>query len=588
MTAADTCRRRTPRLLKFRLQDLAFNFLPGLLAGAQLAGLLFFLNPELPFGWWPLLRSCAALGLIGGVISAFLLSAITWSRPGLARRQLPWMIVAVLAGAAALNWLQASYLDYYIPPGINVRLIKAAIGLSVATLICFYTALLHVAPARSYGRRSILLFLLLGLTSVYLLGERRKAFQPPLAATPLPAAVAIEPRINLVVVGLTGATLDAVLPLAEQGQLPFFLRLIEEGAYGRLASFPPTAPEALWTSLATGRFPYRHGVLGPWVYSSPILFGGHPIRLLPGGPLWKRPTAPGFARHRLDSDMRRNPALWEIFARLGVPSGVVDWPATSPVRGLPSFVLSDRYFDGDFSALSARPPELSERGILFQVDGKELDSESTAEFGDEVPQEVLDALASDRWRQTLTLFLLDQRQEIRALFLLLPGLGEVSKLTFGGYTAYHLDAQQQDSYRVSAQILTAYYRQLDAFLEQLWQRIPGTKTLAVASPFGIGTATGWRRLANGITGRSVAGTYHPTRDGALFLLGDGIQANQFLDDASVLDVMPTLLYAAGCPIGRDLDGRVLISAFESSFLAQTPLTFVPSYETVASEQSSAP
>ena len=583
MSAADSRRRRTPRLLKFRLQDLAFNFLPGLLAGAQLAGLLFFLNPELSFGWWPLLRTCAILGAVGGVLSAVLLSIVTWSRPGLARRQLPWMIVLVLATAAALDWLQASYLDYFIPPGINVRLIKAAIGLSVVTLICFYTALLHVAPARSYGRRSILLFVILSLVSVYLLGERRKAFQPRAAPAPLPAAVEIVPRLNLVVVGLTGATLDVVLPLAEQGQLPFFLKLIEEGAYGRLTSFPPTAPEALWTSLATGSFPYRHGVLGPWVYSAPTLFGDTPVRLLPGGPFWSKPAAPGFARHRLSSELRRNPALWEIFDRLGVPSGIVDWPATSPVRGSPSFVLSDQYFNGDFSAISARPPELAERGVLFRVDSTELDSESVAEFGDEVPQEVLDALAKDLWRQTLTLFLLDQRQEVRALFLLLPGLGEVSRMTFGGYTAYHLDGHQQEPHRQSAQILTAYYRQLDTFLDQLWQRIPGQKSLAIASPFGVTATNGWRRIVGSVTGRKASGSYHPTSDGALFLLGDGIQANQYLEDAGILDVMPTLLYAAGCPIGRDLDGRVLISAFESSFLAQTPLTFVPSYEALANE-----
>jgi hypothetical protein len=250
-------------------------------------------------------------------------------------------------------------------------------------------------------------------------------------------------------------------------------------------------------------------------------------------------------------------------------------------------VLSDRYFDGDFSAISARPPELAERGVLFRVDSKELDSETVAEFGEDPPPEVLDALAQDLWRQTLTLFLLDQRQEVRALFLLLPGLGEVSQLTFGGYAAYHQDGHQQEPNRESAQILTAYYRQLDSFLEELWQRIPGKKSLAVASPFGVRATSGWRSVLYGLTGRSVEGTYHPTSDGALFLLGDGIQPNRYLDDASVLDVMPTLLYAAGCPIGRDLDGRVLISAFENSFLAQTPLTFVPSYETLASEFSPA-
>ena len=32
------------------LEVLALGFLPGLMAGIHLAGLLFFLNPDLPFG----------------------------------------------------------------------------------------------------------------------------------------------------------------------------------------------------------------------------------------------------------------------------------------------------------------------------------------------------------------------------------------------------------------------------------------------------------------------------------------------------------------------------------------------------------
>ena len=76
--------------------------------------------------------------------------------------------------------------------------------------------------------------------------------------------------------------------------------------------------------------------------------------------------------------------------------------------------------------------------------------------------------------------------------------------------------------------------------------------------------------------------------GVVFLLGGGVRSNQFLDDANILDVMPTLLYAAGCPIGRDLDGRVLVSAFGNDFLAPAPLTFVPSYETLAPEGADSP
>lgn len=572
--------RRSPRLLKFRLQDLGLNFLPGLLAGAQLAGLLFFLNPELPFGWGQLLRAGGLIGLGSGVLSALTLSFITWSRPGLARRMLPWAVVVVIATAAVLAWVQATHLGYFLAPGINRRLIKAAVGLSVISFACFYTSLLHVAKARGYGKRSVAFFCAMALLSIYLLGERRKAAQPQLPATPLPPAVEIQPRLNLLVVGLSGATLDAVLPLAEQGQLPFFARLIEQGAYGRLSSFPPTSPEALWTSLATGRFPYHHGVLGRWVYSSEALFGKTPLRLLPGGPGPRDLVVPGFSRRRVGSDLRRNPALWEIFNRLGVPSGTVGWPATAPVRGFPAFLFSDQYFNGEFSAAAAVPPELAERGVLFKVEADALDAAMLTEFGEEIPYDVLRAIADDHWRETLTGFLVSQRQETRALFLLLPGLGEVSRLTFGGYSAL-LDGHQQPENQRASQILTAYYRRLDSSLEQLWQSVPGTKMLAVASPYGIGQSGSLGRAMKGLSGRAVEGTYRSTSDGVLFLLGDGIKANQFLDDAGVLDVMPTLLYAAGCPIGRDLDGRVLISAFESAFLAQSPLTFVPSYETLA-------
>jgi arylsulfatase A-like enzyme len=67
------------------------------------------------------------------------------------------------------------------------------------------------------------------------------------------------------------------------------------------------------------------------------------------------------------------------------------------------------------------------------------------------------------------------------------------------------------------------------------------------------------------------------------LLGDGIRPGSFLEKAELVDVVPTLLYALGFPIARDLDGQVLTPAFENSYLARHPLTFVPSYETLAAQ-----
>jgi arylsulfatase A-like enzyme len=46
----------------------------------------------------------------------------------------------------------------------------------------------------------------------------------------------------------------------------------------------------------------------------------------------------------------------------------------------------------------------------------------------------------------------------------------------------------------------------------------------------------------------------------------------------LMDVVPTLMYAIGLPVARDLDGRVLSNAFDKRFVAQHPLNFMPTYE----------
>jgi len=66
--------------------------------------------------------------------------------------------------------------------------------------------------------------------------------------------------IKLLILGLDGASLDVIKPLCDEGKLPNFSRLLENGACGKLEStFPPiTAPA--WTSLATGKNPGKTGV----------------------------------------------------------------------------------------------------------------------------------------------------------------------------------------------------------------------------------------------------------------------------------------------------------------------------------------
>jgi hypothetical protein len=64
-------------------------------------------------------------------------------------------------------------------------------------------------------------------------------------------------------------------------------------------------------------------------------------------------------------------------------------------------------------------------------------------------------------------------------------------------------------------------------------------------------------------------------------MGDGIRPGALLQQASVLDVAPTILYLMGLPVGRDMEGRVLTEMLDEEFTRAHPLSFISSYDAVA-------
>jgi hypothetical protein len=571
------------RLKRGGLAVLGGGFAPGALAGVQLAGLIFFLNPRLPFAFGPVLRGCLVYGTLVGLASLALHLPFTWGRPRRARRLLPWTFTAALAASALLDGSHASYYAYYLPPGINDRLIKTAMWLSLGALISFYTALLHALHRRRYGRRSRWGLALVAVLSVYAMVERREAFHPGPTAAPRPAAVESGGRPKLWVIGIDSATLDAILPLAGQGRLPFLANVLQNGAYGRLGTLVPTRRDALWATLATGKYPFKNGVTGRRSFPAPFIAPGAELRLLPTGiSFWRwgtlgaEPLPPGTPR-------RQVLALWEILPRLGVPAGVVGWPAAGAGAGEAAFALSDRFFVRQPEPGSAWPPELAERGEAFRPRREDLDPAIRDRFGPRVPGALVDSLTEDLWRQAATLSLADQNPQAEAVFLLLPGMREVSRRWFGGFNAVQFEGEPAaGEARAAAERVAAYYARLDDLLAEIWSRGTGPRLLAVVSAYGVNPQGGWRRVWGQMApGAALGGEFQGGPDGVLLLYGEGIRPGALLTGARLVDVAPTLIYGLGFPVSRDLDGQVLTAAFDKRFLARNPVSFFPSYEGLA-------
>lgn len=564
---------RPPRFARF----LISAGLPALLAAFHLAVLLLFLNPGVALSW---------PGVVGGTLRFSLLLVplllgLHAALPALRRlatssRLLPWALTAVCGLAALGAGVNASRFAFYLPAGVNDRLLRAAIWLSVVTIAGFYTALLHTLHGRRYGSRSRWLFVLLVGASVLIVLERRESFRPPVFDPPKIAELRVDQRPQVVLVALPGASLDLILPLAERGSLPFLASLLHGGSTGRLAGIPPERGATAWATLATGKLPFRHGVLDAATWSAPFLGAGAEIRLLPAG--LEGPARAVLSGSRRPADARTLLAmpLWSALGRAGFSVATVDVPLTSGGGGDVRWRLEDRFFSG-----SARPEEVDATFVRrFAVAPEDLSQDATVGLRDS--PELLGALAGDTWRRDVAVRLLEEWPDLDVMFVRLPGLEVAGRRTFGGFAAVQFEGSRGRRERAAAARLTAYAGEVDRLLATLWSASwRAERLLVVVSPYGLSAPSGWRRLWGELgKGSTLEGRTGEGEDGCLLVFGDGVRSGVEARGGRILDLAPTLYYALGLPVPRDLDGRVLTEFFEPAFLAGHPLTFVPSFETL--------
>ena len=67
-------------------------------------------------------------------------------------------------------------------------------------------------------------------------------------------------NVKVLVIGLDGATWDVILPFVEEGKLPTFKKLLNEGSWGILKSTLPPVTVPAWPSFATGKNPAKLGI----------------------------------------------------------------------------------------------------------------------------------------------------------------------------------------------------------------------------------------------------------------------------------------------------------------------------------------
>jgi predicted AlkP superfamily phosphohydrolase/phosphomutase len=431
----------------------------------------------------------------------------------------------------------------------------------------------------------------------------RPAFDGPAAGRPSVSAG----TGRIVVFGIDGADWRVIDPLIAAGRLPNLARIVREGATGTLMSMEPSASPSLWTTIATGVTPDRHGihnfVVAAGGNGSPASSGagdarggahggmGDPEAAQAGS---RGSTAWGGASVRpVTSTMRQAPAFWNILTRFDRRVGVVGWLVTWPAEPINGFIVSS-YLPYVYNWSTGRPlkgtlvegipHQTFPEGLVDEIESlkvrpQDLEGALLDRFYDttrvgQLPSEDRECVTGFLWslacdetyrrigRQLFARYPVD-------LFAVYFGGADVASHRFWKFAhpeALDYRVRPEDA-AVLARVIDAYYEHLDGILGEYLADLGPADTLVVLSDHGFQPV--WDPARPATSG-------HHRLEGVIALWGRGIAPGR-IEGARLVDVLPTLLVLLDLPLASTLEGAPLVGALDGSFVQAHPIRQVADY-----------
>ena len=393
------------------------------------------------------------------------------------------------------------------------------------------------------------------------------------APGPAPAAsapLAARPTgVSLTVVAIDGVDLELVERLRGEGRLPVLARMLE-GPRLRLPASDAPDPARTWTSLATGLPPEVHGVGGIEARRVSGIGGRAAVRDSGlAGSIAAATDLLRLTRPVLTTGMeRRAKTFWEVAGEAGLSTRVVNWWASWPAEG-PGTILSDRTVlrleRGGALDAEVAPADLYPRLLDAWPSVREAAARQVAEAfpGDSETAAILRrAGLQDALPVALAVAPAGRRPALEAIYL--PGLDiaqyELLVRPGSGLPPSALAA------RVEA--VERYYAFLDGLLRPFAAgegRLVALITDPGRSPVGQGEESPGGRASPGLL--VLSGSPPVLSEGPA---GADSPAGRVALDAERADVMPTLLFALGVPISRELPGRPATRLFDPRFVEAHP------------------
>jgi Type I phosphodiesterase / nucleotide pyrophosphatase len=539
----------------------------------------------------------AAVGTVALALVAGVATLVRWwprpFRPVIAGRPFFASLAFVaLAAVAALYWHNLVAYRHALPlPVLRALAVSSVVVTGAAAVFLAIGLDMALFPRRDRPAAAALAVLVPAAALAVPLVLRPGPTTPP---TPVPVHLyPARAARRVVVVGIDGLSPSDVTA-SRDGGMPAFARLARQGAFSPLATVKPTEGPPVWTTMMTGRLPRDHGVSSATTYR--LLGSSSDWALLPKAALVGVLERLHLAERRpVSSAARRRRALWNVLDAFGIPTGLVRVWGTQPPETIRGFVVSPYFHrllgDPVRAAGTVFPRDLLPEIGARAVSPRDLDPALLADLADAATPNALDdplmrTLAEESLAPDLTYARAAQvlRQAYHPSLLVVSFHGyEAAGHVFYRYA--HPDAfgnVSAEEARRYGRVPARYASLVERWVGEIEKDLGPGDVLVVLSGYGLEPTPLWRRLLGAFTGTSVGSATHGgAPDGVLLVTGGGIRPGAVPARASVLDVAPTLLYLLGLPVARDMEGRVLTEILEPEFAEENPVTFIPSYESLA-------
>jgi len=384
------------------------------------------------------------------------------------------------------------------------------------------------------------------------------------------------------VVAIDGASWEVFDDVLADGIMPRLAELTRRGSKTELTSMDPTASAILWTTIATGKLPKKHGILG-FVSTTPE------GRVVP-----------------VSSTMRKVKALWNIASEAGVSVGFlawwVSWPA-EPVRG---FLATDYAWPlkkdrqgfatgSDVSIERERrtyPEELIRELDPFILTEARVAPAELARLGvAAVPRmqgyAVRDILLKDISIGQMTRHMLERKNGESLIATYFDGYDAFCHVFWPAYKQYSAarglgpEAIQalEPMVRALGQALDLHLARIDADLGFIMDQAGPDDTVLVISDHGFFDNPGGQPIERTYGDFIENQPFWHTRRGILAAMGGPIRKGASGVEASILDITPTILALLGLEVAEDMDGQVLTGLLTEQFLKDHPVDKIETYET---------